>query len=140
MRVLTFKDWLQVLQCAAITFLRVIFAVILGTLWTVPFGLWIVTSRERLSRLQPIIQMCASFPAPMLYPLVLTVFVYFGVSFNIIAVFLMVLGVQWYILFNVIAGALRIPTELGLALDMMSCSKWNRWRHVCLLWWFWLLH
>jgi NitT/TauT family transport system permease protein len=129
---LSLADWLQITRDAMFTFLRVLVAVVLGTLWALPFGLWVASKKARLRIFQPIIQMLASFPAPMLYPMALLGLRFLKIDFEICAALLMVLGVQWYILFNVIAGALKTPTELGLALDLMNCTIWNRWRYLFL--------
>lgn len=110
------------------TFLRVFFALAISTIWALPVGIWIGTSKKRIRLAQPIIQVLASFPAPMLYPLVLGVLFSLGISFDWGAMFLMLLGVQWYVLFNVLAGALRIPQELSYALAFMEASRWDRWR------------
>ena len=84
----------------------------LGTLWALPAGLAIGLS-PKLSRIvQPIVQVAASFPAPMLFPLVIAVLSMAGVSLNFGTIVLMLLGTQWYILFNVIAGAMAIPADL----------------------------
>jgi len=81
---------------------------------------------------QPIIQVLASFPAPMLYPLVLGLVLAFGISFDWASMLLMMLGVQWYILFNVLAGAMRVPQELRYALDLMETPRWTHWRMLYL--------
>ena len=84
----------------------------LGTLWALPAGLAIGLS-PKLSRIaQPIVQVAASFPAPMLFPLAIAVLSMAGVSLNFGSIVLMLLGTQWYILFNVIAGAMAIPADL----------------------------
>jgi NitT/TauT family transport system permease protein len=74
----------------------------------------------------------ASFPAPMLYPLALGIIFVFHIPFGIGAMFLMLLGVQWYILFNVLAGAMRIPVELRYAAQLMDVSKTDLWKKLYL--------
>ncbi len=101
-----------ILQSAGYTFLRVLGALVLSTLWTVPFGIWVGLSPKRTRFFQPIIQVAASFPAPMLYPIVLFGLSALGVGLGVGASILMLLGVQWYILFNVLAGATLISREL----------------------------
>jgi NitT/TauT family transport system permease protein len=90
------------------------------------------TSPKRIKIAQPLIQILASFPAPMLYPLALSVLFGLGISFDWAAMFLMLLGVQWYVLFNVLAGALRIPKELNYALELMETSTWDKWKTLYL--------
>jgi NitT/TauT family transport system permease protein len=124
--------WFFLMRDALWTLLRVLFALILSTLWAVPIGIWIGTSSRRVRVAQPIIQVLASFPAPMLYPLAIGLFFAAGINFNIGSMLLMLLGVQWYVLFNVLAGALRIPQELNYALSLMEASRWDRWKTLYL--------
>lgn len=125
-------NWLYILRDTLFTLTRVLVALFLGTLWAVPVGIWISQSSKRLRVAQPLIQIMASFPAPMLYPLAITVFLYLHIHFEISSMLLMMLGVQWYILFNVLAGALRIPVELRLAMNLMKSSNWQQWRYLFL--------
>ncbi|HXN40857.1 MAG TPA: ABC transporter permease subunit, partial [Myxococcaceae bacterium] len=105
-------EWKGTVGSALTTLGRVLVALALGTAWTVPAGLAIGLS-PRLSRLlQPVVQVLASFPAPMLFPAVIAVLAAAGVSLGWGSIVLMVLGTQWYILFNVIAGAMAIPADL----------------------------
>jgi NitT/TauT family transport system permease protein len=93
----------------------------------------LIGRNPRLSRiLQPVIQMTASFPAPMIYPLVLGIVLAFGGGLGIGSVFLLVLGTQWYILFNVIAGASAIPRELWEVERLGRFSWQSRWRKLIL--------
>lgn len=124
--------WFMLLRDTLWTLVRVIFALALSTLWAVPVGIWISISPKRLRFTQPIIQVLASFPAPMLYPLALTLFFTLGISFDWGSMLLILLGVQWYVLFNVLAGALRISPELSSALDLMEASHWDRWKTLYL--------
>lgn len=125
-------EWGEVVWGAWCTLLRVGAAVVLGTLWTVPVGIWIGRSDRLRSRLQPLVQIAASFPAPMLYPLVLLFLHRVGVGLGVSASLLMLLGTQWYILFNVIAGASAVPTELREAAQAYRFTSHQRWRTV---WW-----
>jgi NitT/TauT family transport system permease protein len=122
--------WLTLLGDTFLTFGRVVFCLVLSTAWAVPVGIWIGTSPQRIRKAQPIIQMLASFPAPMLYPLALTIFFKAGINFNFAAMGLMMLGVQWYVLFNVLAGATRIPQELKYALTLMKSSRRDFWQKL----------
>jgi NitT/TauT family transport system permease protein len=127
-----FSIWRGLLFGTGLTFLRVIACLILGSIWTVPAGIWIGTSQRRIRFAQPIIQVLASFPAPMLYPLALAVMFIFRIPFGLGAMFLMLLGVQWYILFNVLAGAMRIPAELRYAALLMDIPKIEMWKKLYL--------
>lgn len=123
------SDWLDIVVSTLYTTLRVFGALILGTLWAVPVGIWISQSPRRLDIAQPIIQLLASFPAPMLYPLALGILIHIH-NFDIASMFLMLLGVQWYILFNVLAGGLRVPRELKLVSSLMGSGRMATWRHL----------
>ena len=126
------STWIILIRDAIWTFLRVLLSLVMSTLWAVPVGIWIGTSPRRIRLAQPVIQVLASFPAPMLYPLALGLIFSMGISFDWAAMLLMLLGVQWYVLFNVLAGALRIPQELNDAMSLMKASRWDRWRTLYL--------
>lgn len=129
---LSLSTWIDILKDTGYTFVRVLFAVLIGTIWATPVGIWVAQSPQRLRVAQPIIQLLASFPAPMLYPLAISVFLFLNINFEISSMLLMLLGVQWYILFNVLAGALRIPVELRYAMNLMGSSRKNMWRYLFL--------
>jgi NitT/TauT family transport system permease protein len=124
--------WAGLFLGAGLTLFRVCVCIVLGSLWTVPAGIWIGTSQERIRAAQPIVQVLASFPAPMLYPIALAVMFVFHIPFGIGAMFLMLLGVQWYILFNVLAGAMRIPVELKYAALLMNVPRKELWKKLYL--------
>ncbi len=128
LRHVTPDAWGRILSSGFVTLIRVIVATAAGTLWALPAGLAIGLS-PRLSRIfQPIVQVAASFPAPMLFPLVIAGLSVLGVSLNFGAVLLMLLGTQWYILFNVIAGAIAIPGDLRETARSYQLSLWQRLR------------
>jgi NitT/TauT family transport system permease protein len=126
------RTWMELIAGTGFTFLRVFTALALGSLWTVPVGIWIGTSQRRLRIAQPIVQVLASFPAPMLYPLALAVLFVLKIPFGIGAMFLMLLGAQWYILFNVLAGAMRVPQELKYAALLMNVPRRELWTKLYL--------
>jgi NitT/TauT family transport system permease protein len=112
LRTVPLHRWAITLAAALTTLGRVLAATALGTLWALPAGLAIGLS-PRLSRvLQPVVQVVASFPAPMLFPAVIAVLAYLGVGLGVGSMVLMLLGTQWYVLFNVVAGAMAIPADL----------------------------
>jgi len=124
------RGYLPILGACGWTLGRVLLSTMLGTIWTLPAGLAIGLS-PRLSRIfQPIVQIAASFPAPMLFPLAIAVLKAAGVSLGWGSVVLMLLGTQWYILFNVIAGASSIPSDLGEAARSYRLSRWLRFRFL----------
>ncbi|MCX6471931.1 MAG: ABC transporter permease subunit [Corynebacteriales bacterium] len=139
MRVGLFIDhtagWGQVVHCIALgglTFGRVVVLLIVSTVVWVPIGVWIGLN-PRISRLAaPVIQVLASFPANFLFPIATAVLVATGITLNSGGIVLMALGAQWYILFNVIAGASAIPTDLLEASRNLGLGRWLRWRRVIL--------
>jgi NitT/TauT family transport system permease protein len=126
----TVGDWAGIGGDACWTFMRVLAALVLGTLWTVPAGLAIGLS-PRLSRiLQPVVQVVASFPAPMLFWVVIWGLTLVGLTLGWGSVLLLLLGTQWYILFNVIAGAMAIPADLKEAARSYRLTGWRRFWHL----------
>lgn len=112
------------------TFARVIILLVVATIVWVPIGVWIGMN-PRVSRVaQPVVQVLASFPANFLFPLVAAVLVATGVSLNIGGILLMSLGAQWYILFNVIAGASAIPNDLREASRNLGLGRVLRWKKL----------
>jgi NitT/TauT family transport system permease protein len=109
---LSAADWLSIAPAAGATFLRTAAALVLGTLWTVPVGVSIGLNPKLARRGQPLVQMAASIPATALFPVLLLLLLGLPGGLNIAAVGLMLLGTQWYLLFNVIAGAQAIPSDL----------------------------
>jgi NitT/TauT family transport system permease protein len=117
---------------AAFTFLRVNASLVLGALWTVPVGVWIGTTPRVAKIAQPLVQIAASVPATALFPVLLLLLIRSGGGMGTAAMALMLLGTQWYILFNVIAGAMAIPTDLKEAASVYRFQRWERWRRLIL--------
>jgi NitT/TauT family transport system permease protein len=114
------------------TFVRVNVALVIGAAWTIPAGVAIGFS-PRLSRVaQPLAQIAASVPATALFPIVLLVLIRLGGGLGVASVILLLLGTQWYILFNVIAGAIAIPTDLKEAAAVFKLSSVAKWRKLIL--------
>ena len=114
------------------TFARVVVLLTISTLIWVPIGVKIGMS-PKLSRFaQPLVQVLASFPAILLFPFATLIFIDLGISLNYGAIVLMMLGAQWYILFNVIAGASAIPNDLREMMVTMRLTRSQRWRRVIL--------
>jgi NitT/TauT family transport system permease protein len=107
---------------------RTFSALALAAAWTLPIGILIGRSAVWSRRLQPVVQIVASFPAPMLFPIVTGVLLVLRVPFGAIAAVLMLLGAQWYVLFNVLAGASAIPHDLDEAADVYAMKGGTRWR------------
>jgi NitT/TauT family transport system permease protein len=119
-------QWWTLLKAGGLTLARVLGATALGTLWAVPAGLAIGLSPRLSKLLQPIVQVAASFPAPMLFPVVIAALAHIHIGLNYGCVVLMLLGTQWYILFNVIAGAMAIPGDLKEAAEAFRFPTWQR--------------
>jgi NitT/TauT family transport system permease protein len=114
------------------TLVRVAVVVALSTVIWVPVGARIGMS-PRLSRFaQPAVQVLASFPAIFLFPLAIIVFQFLGLSLDIGGIVLMMLGAQWYILFNVIAGASALPSDLREMADQFRLTRRQRWTQLIL--------
>ncbi|MFZ0794075.1 MAG: ABC transporter permease subunit [Candidatus Korobacteraceae bacterium] len=125
-------DVRQILQGAAATFGRVIAALLIGALWTIPVGVAIGFNPKLARIAQPLAQIAASVPATALFPIVLLVLIRIGGGLGLGSILLLLLGTQWYILFNVIAGAMAIPTDLKEAASVFKFTTGQRWRRVIL--------
>jgi NitT/TauT family transport system permease protein len=114
------------------TFLRVNLALLLAALWTVPAGVAIGLN-PRLARIaQPLAQIAASVPATALLPVILLVLIRLGGGMGIASIVVLLLGTQWYVLFNVIAGAMAIPTDLKECCSIFRVQGFERWRKLIL--------
>ncbi len=111
---------------------RVFAAIILGLIWTIPVGVMIGMHPKISEKMQPIVQIAASFPANMLFPFITVLFLQYSINFQYGSVALMMLGTQWYILFNVIAGAMSIPNDLIEAANIFKITGWKKWKLVIL--------
>jgi NitT/TauT family transport system permease protein len=115
-----------------ITLLRVIVLIALATLIWVPVGVWIGLRPKLAERIQPLAQFLAAFPANLAFPVFVVLIVRYGLSANVWLSPLMILGTQWYILFNVIAGASAFPTDLREAAGSFHLKGWRWWIKVIL--------
>jgi NitT/TauT family transport system permease protein len=114
------------------TLTRVVILIAIASLIWVPIGVWIGLNPAWAERLQPVAQFLAAFPANVLFPFVAAGIVLGGLNPNIWLSPLMVLGTQWYILFNVIAGAAALPNDLKEAARMFGVRRWQWWRRFVL--------
>jgi NitT/TauT family transport system permease protein len=110
-----------------ITLARVIVLIALASLIWVPIGVWIGLRPKLAERIQPLAQFLAAFPANLAFPVFVLIIVRFGLNANIWLSPLMILGTQWYILFNVIAGASAFPTDLREAAGSFHLRGWRWW-------------
>lgn len=123
---------LHVFILGGITGIRVIILILLSSLVWVPVGVWIGQRPYWTQKIQPIIQLIAAFPVNLFYPMFVIAIVKFNLCSEIWLTPLMILGTQWYILFNVIAGASLIPRDLSLVADNFGVKGWQWWRKLVL--------
>jgi NitT/TauT family transport system permease protein len=128
LRPVTLGDWEEILGDTFVSFLRVMAAITIGTLWTVPFGVWIGLNPKLSGKLQPFIQFVASFPAPMLYPWLFAMVLFLHGTLQWGAILLILFGTQWYILFNVASAAAAIPNDIISCAEILHLRGWRRWR------------
>jgi NitT/TauT family transport system permease protein len=125
-------EFLRLLGGAGLTLARVNAALLIGSLWTIPVGVAIGFNPRFSHIAQPLAQIAASFPATALFPLILVALSRIGIGLGIGSVVLMLLAAQWYILFNVIAGAQAIPSELREVARLFRFQDLQRWTTVIL--------
>lgn len=121
-----------VLFLGGITALKVVILIILASLIWIPIGVWIGLHKQASTILQPIIQFLAAFPANFLFPIVVILIMKYNLNKNIWTAPLMILGTQWYILFNIIAAVNVIPKEIFLTTSMLRVKGLLWWKRVIL--------
>lgn len=114
------------------TLARVVVLMILATLVWVPIGVWIGLHPKLAEKVQPLAQFLAAFPANIAFPIFVVLIVHYKLNVNIWLSPLMILGTQWYILFNVIAGASAFPNDLREVAQNFHSKGWRWWRYVIL--------
>jgi NitT/TauT family transport system permease protein len=129
---LTWHDALEAFGLGGLTLVRVVVLIAITSLIWVPIGVWIGLNPAWAARLQALTQFFAAFPANVLFPFAVVLIATFRLNPNIWLSPLMVLGTQWYILFNVIAGASAIPADLKEAAGVFGIRGWEWWRSVIL--------
>lgn len=126
------SQFAEIMKGALATFLRVNVSLVLAAAWTIPVGV-AIGFHPRLARVaQPLAQIAASVPATALFPVILIALVRMGGGLGIGSIALMLLGTQWYILFNVIAGAMAIPSDMREVATLFRFTKVQRWKTVIL--------
>jgi NitT/TauT family transport system permease protein len=129
---ITLADVATAMLLGLATLARVVVLIALASLIWVPVGVWVGTRPHAAVVVQPIAQFLAAFPANVLFPIVVSGIVAGGLDPNIWLSPLMILGTQWYILFNVIAGASAIPAELRAVGANFRVGGWLWWRRIAL--------
>ncbi len=123
-----FSHILTIVEASFYSFLRVAFALTIALAWTLPVGVYIGMNPKAAQYLQGIVQIAASVPATAVFPIILLFLIKLGGGLDIGAIFLMLLGSQWYLLFNIIAGASAIPKdliEISKAYGIKGLKKWR---------------
>ncbi|MBZ9633586.1 ABC transporter permease subunit [Clostridium sp. FP1] len=126
------RDLAKIPPAVTYSFLRVAVAQIIALAWTVPLGVAVGMNKKIANILQPIIQVIASIPATAIFPVVLAFFINIFGGLSFASILLMLLGTQWYILFNVIAGAMSIPEDLKEAAKVYGLKGWKKWKILIL--------
>jgi NitT/TauT family transport system permease protein len=126
------SDVVTAVGSGLVTLARVVVLIALATLLWVPIGVWIGLRPKLAERIQPLAQFLAAFPANLAFPVFVVVIVHFHLNANIWLSPLMILGTQWYILFNVIAGASAFPSDLREAASSFHLRGWRWWIKVVL--------
>jgi NitT/TauT family transport system permease protein len=129
---LSLHDALTAFGLGLLTLLRVLVLIALATVIWVPIGVWIGLRPVWAERIQPVAQFLAAFPANVLFPMAVIVIVAWRLDPNIWLSPLMILGTQWYILFNVVAGAAALPNDLKEVAGIFHLGSWQRWRDLIL--------
>lgn len=122
----------QLALATGASFLRVFAATTLGLAWTIPVGVAIGMNQRLAAVLQPVTQILASIPATALFPVILMVLLTLPGGLDLAAVVLLMMGTQWYLLFNVIAGASAMPADLKEAATSLRLSGWTKWKTLIL--------
>ena len=126
------REWSRIGLGALATLVRVTVSLAIAAAWTIPLGVLIGTNRRLAAVLQPVVQIVASIPATALFPVILLALINVTGGLNLAAVLLMLMGTQWYVLFNVIAGASAIPQDLAYTTELLQLKGWDRWRTLVL--------
>ncbi|MGB9934422.1 ABC transporter permease [Thermodesulfovibrio yellowstonii] len=125
---ISFNDIITIIKAAFYSLLRVFVALLIALVWTLPVGVYIGLNPRAAKILQSIVQIAASVPATAVFPVILLFLIKLGGGLDIGAIFLMLLGTQWYLLFNIIAGASAIPKdliEISRAYGVKGTRKWK---------------
>ncbi|MBC7195017.1 MAG: ABC transporter permease subunit [Caldisericia bacterium] len=126
----SWRDWILIFKGGGFTLIRVILAVLIGYLWTIPVGVKVGINPKISKYAQPIAQILASIPATALFPVILLFFLNLRGGLQISSIILMALGTQWYLLFNVIGGAKQIPKDFIELSKVFKLSGKNWWSIV----------
>ncbi len=129
---ISWSSWGWIALGVGATFLRVTISLVIALVWTIPVGVAIGTNPRLAAFFQPLVQVIASVPATAIFPVFVLLLIQLPGGVNLSAVLLMLMGTQWYLLFNVIAGASAIPQDLRYTARLIHLNKWEQWRTLIL--------
>ncbi|MDI6814273.1 MAG: ABC transporter permease subunit, partial [Desulfitobacteriaceae bacterium] len=129
---LPLSQWGDIGLGLLVTLIRVLTSLLIALCWTIPVGVIIGTKPNLARFIQPVIQIAASVPATAVFPILLMFLIHLSGGLNLAAVLLMLMGTQWYLLFNIIAGASAIPQDLKYTSSLLQLSPKERWRTLIL--------
>lgn len=127
-----YSEILLAFRLGSYTLIRVLVLLVFASIVWTPVGVWIGSNPKWARFSQPIVQFLSSFPANFLFPAFITFFIRMGLHLNFGSIILMALGTQWYILFNSIAGAMGIPTDLKEMASNLGLKGWVLWKRLIL--------
>jgi NitT/TauT family transport system permease protein len=122
------REWLEIGRGTIVTTARVVLTLVITFAWTLPVGVAIGTRPGLARRVQPLVQIAASVPATALFPILLLLLLQRSGGLGLSSMILMLLGTQWYVLFNVIAGATALPHDLQEAAVLLNLRGMMKWR------------
>jgi NitT/TauT family transport system permease protein len=114
------------------SFLRLLAAYALALAWTLPLAVWIGRNERMAKRVMPVIEVIASIPATAFFPLIVLFILRRGGDMNFASILLVTTGMQWYLLFNLIAGVRAIPEDLRQIADSLGLHGWTKWKRLIL--------
>lgn len=128
----TLSEVIEVFGLGLITAAKIFIMVLLCSLLWVPIGVWVGLRPKAATFIQLIAQILASFPANLVYPVLFMVIIKFDLNINIWTAPIIILGTQWYILFNIVAGASNLPQDLHLVAQNYGLKGWLWWKKLVL--------
>jgi NitT/TauT family transport system permease protein len=128
----TWRDVVLVFGLGFATAIKIFILIIISSMIWIPVGVWVGLRPKAAAMIQPIAQFCAAFPANLLYPIIVIGIIHYHANITIWTAPLIILGTQWYILFNVIAGTTTLPKELLMATKLFGVKGWLKWKKVIL--------
>lgn len=127
-RELSYTHYITLLKATLFSLLRVIISILIALIWTLPVGVFIGMNPQVAARLQSIVQILSSIPATAIFPIIVLIVIKLNLPIDIASISLMLLGTQWYLLFNIIAGASSIPKDLIEVYKLFEIKGFKKWK------------